>query len=140
MDIKTSSQSSLLDKFKTGTPQVAQSADAKPAIKNEQKTDEVVISKKEEKPKKTTAHYAGVGAGIGALTGIVIPVIGLTVVLPLVAKFKKNIPFKKFFQDEIFNNWRVGLLITGLSETICTETGLGIGALTGLIKNRKKDK
>lgn len=140
MDIKTSSQSSLLDKFKTGTPQVAQSADAKPAVKIEQKTDEVVISKKEEKPKKTTAHYAGVGAGIGALTGIVIPVIGLTVVLPLVAKFKKNIPFKKFFQDEIFNNWRVGLLITGLSETICTETGLGIGALIGLIKNRKKDK
>lgn len=38
---------SLLDKFKNGTPQVAQSAaDAKPAIKNEQKTDEVVISKK----------------------------------------------------------------------------------------------
>lgn len=133
MGIETTS---LFDKFKAGNlSQIQQNSTPQQQIKLEEKKDEVTLSTK---PKKTTAHYAGVGAGIGALVGIAIPVIGFTLAGPLYLKAKSKVPFLTSLKG-LTEIWRSSLVLTGISEAICLDIGLSIGAITGLIKNRKKD-
>lgn len=148
---------SLLDKFKTGIPQTIQTSEVqRPEVKFEDKQDEVTLSN-DAKPKKTTAHYAGKGAGIGATIGLG------AVVLLYVCNIGKNIikkklpfkeaikPYRKFEKNITYSGeieykyigqeWNVGMAagLTGIATAAATLLGNVAGAVTGLIKNRKKD-
>lgn len=148
---------SLLDKFKTGLPQTLQQPELQPTtVKIEEKQDEVTLSK-DTKLKKTTAHYTGKGAGIGAAIGLG------AVVLLYVCNIGKNIikkklpfkeaikPYRKFetkLPDSgeieykyIGREWNVIMAagLTGIATASATLLGNFVGAITGLIKNRKKD-